>query len=387
MAVKRERFATYRKAAGFSQEQLAEQLGVERSTVARWEAGDTQPQPWLRPRISRALGVSNDELTALLAPAADVPPREDRLDHAMRHPPSADFVTVALLREQVRDLVERYDREPSTSLLAEAGQRLGQVAFLRGQASTGRVRRELYAVEAESATLMGQLVWDASQRRDHASARAHYDQAIAAARQVGDPAAEGHALLRKSFVALYGQRDPEAGLNLAQRTAHTTRRTSHVLTGLAFLHVAEAHAMLGDATSCERALGGAESRFERIEPDDVAGDLFSPAQFDRLAGSCYLVLGEHRRAQSILERTAGTLRDRKKSHAIVLGNLTLAHIRQEQFDAAAVTLHEALDVLETTRGGGGLNIVFSAGRELRPWRHEPSVQDAYDRLLALMAAA
>ena len=68
---------------------------------------------------------------------------------------------------------------PSTSLLAEAGQCLGQVAFLRREASTGRVGRELYAVEAESATLMGQLVWDASQRRNHPSARTHYDQAIA----------------------------------------------------------------------------------------------------------------------------------------------------------------------------------------------------------------
>jgi len=291
------------------------------------------------------------------------------------------------VREQVQDLVERYDRVPSTSLLAAAGQCLGQVAFLRGQASTGRVRRELYAVEAESATLMGQLVWDASQRRDHTSARAHYDQAIIAARQVGDLAAEGHALLRKSFVALYGERDPHAGLHLEQRAADTTGRCSHVLTGLAMLHAAEAHAMLGDATGCERALGGAESQFERIGPGDVAGDMFSPAQFDRLAGSCYLALGEHRRAQSILERTARAVHDRKKSHAIVLGNLTLAHIRQEQLDAAAVTLHEAIDVLEMTRGGGGLNVVFSAGRELRPWRQEPSVQDVYDRLLALMAAA
>ena len=33
-------------------------------------------------------------------------------------------------------------------------------------------RRGLYAVEAEIAILMGELVWDASQRRDHAGARA-----------------------------------------------------------------------------------------------------------------------------------------------------------------------------------------------------------------------
>ncbi|WP_308201327.1 hypothetical protein [Carbonactinospora thermoautotrophica] len=42
-------------------------------------------------------------------------------------------------------------------------------------------------------------------------------------------------------------------------------------------------------------------------------------------------------------------------------------------------------MVELTRGGGGLNIVFRAGRELQPWRHVAAVQDMYDRLLALIA--
>jgi len=67
MAVKRLRLAARRKATGHSQEQLAEHLRVERSTVARWEAGETVPQPWFRPRIARALRVSLDDLDELLA--------------------------------------------------------------------------------------------------------------------------------------------------------------------------------------------------------------------------------------------------------------------------------------------------------------------------------
>lgn len=66
MASKRCRFAASRKAAGYSQEQLAERLGVERSTVARWEAGETAPQPWLRPSIADALGVSLTMISELL---------------------------------------------------------------------------------------------------------------------------------------------------------------------------------------------------------------------------------------------------------------------------------------------------------------------------------
>ncbi|MER6108582.1 hypothetical protein [Streptomyces hirsutus] len=50
-------------------------------------------------------------------------------------------------------------------------------------------------------------------------------------------------------------------------------------------------------------------------------------------------------------------------------------------------LAEAIAELETTRGGGGMNIVFKAARELRPWRQEPLVAEVHDRLLGLMTAA
>jgi hypothetical protein len=143
----------------------------------------------------------------------------ERLGYVLRHPRSVDAATVAHLREQLRGLDTRYDQTPSTSLLPTAGQLLGQVTFLRQHAPAGRVCQELSAVEAQSATLMGQLVWDASQRRDHTTANGYYDQAAAAARDAGDAATEACAVLRSSFVALYGEHAPEQGLVLAQQAA------------------------------------------------------------------------------------------------------------------------------------------------------------------------
>lgn len=388
MGARRSRFAQRRKAVGFSQERLAERLGIDRSTVARWEAGDNEPLPWLRPKLARILQVSIDQLDELLSEAGE--PEElvdERLGHALKHPGSVDLMTVARLREQVQQLVRRYDQAASAPLLADAGQCLGQVSFLRAHATANRVRRELFAVEAEAATLMGQLVWDASQRRDHTTARTYFVQAVQAARQVRDSSTEGLALLRMSFIALYGKKDPRAGLELAIRTAETANRDSHVLTGLAILHSAEAYAMLGQRQECEQALKDAERHFERIGMADAAMDLFSPTQHGRLSGSCYLFLNDTKRAQRILERTAAELRDRPKSQAIVLGNLALACIRQQKLDEAAGALHRAIDVIEQTWGGGGLNVVFSAGQELRPWRHVADVQHVYDRLLSLIAAA
>jgi transcriptional regulator with XRE-family HTH domain len=386
MSARRPRLAARRKATGFSQEQLAERLDIDRSTVARWESGETDPQPWIRPRLARALQLSLGQLDHLLA-GGDPAGTEaaQRMSYALTHPGSADTVTIAHLRHQVQHLDEQYVRVPSSSLLAGAGQCLGQVRFLATHAVSSRVRRELYAVEAEGAILMGQLVWDASQRRDHASARMYLDQAIDAARQVRDPAAEGLALLRKAMIALYGERNPRDGLALAELTAQTTAKVSDVLTGLAVLHAAEAHAMLGDLASCEEALAAAESRFGQVGELDKAIELYSVTQFGRMAGSCYLSLEDTRRAQGLLETTATALGDHSKSQAIVLGNLALALIRQGNLDEAAGRLHEAIDVIELNRGGGGLNIVFSAGREMRPWRTVPAVQDVHDRLLNLMA--
>lgn len=87
-----------------------------------------------------------------------------------------------------------------------------------------------------------------------------------------------------------------------------------------------------------------------------------------------------------MEATARGLRNRSKSQAIVLGNLTLAYLWQGKVDAAVATLHQAVDVIELTWGGGGLNIVFGACRELQPWRSLAVVQDVYDRVMSLMAA-
>jgi DNA-binding XRE family transcriptional regulator len=66
MVVKRRSFARARKAAGYTQEGLAEQLSVDRTTVARWEAGKAEPKPWQRPKIAEAFGLSLRECNQLL---------------------------------------------------------------------------------------------------------------------------------------------------------------------------------------------------------------------------------------------------------------------------------------------------------------------------------
>jgi transcriptional regulator with XRE-family HTH domain len=65
-----------RQAAGYTQERFAEELGVDRSTVGRWERGVQAPLPWQRPDIATALKITLDQLDNLLrepAPGFDIP--------------------------------------------------------------------------------------------------------------------------------------------------------------------------------------------------------------------------------------------------------------------------------------------------------------------------
>src|SRR5205814_3653736 len=117
---------------------------------------------------------------------------------------------------------------------------------------------------------------------------------------------------------------------------------------------------------------------------DAAIELYAPGNFDRMMGSCYLSLDQPARAQAILERSANAMQSRQKSTAIILGNLSLAHIRQKNLDAAVMTLHSAIDVVEAIRAGGGLTVVVKAARELTQWqRREARVDEIRDRLLTL----
>ena len=57
-----ERLAQLRKAAGFTQTELAQDLGISQRMVAYYESPTASPPANLLPRIAATLGVSIDEL-------------------------------------------------------------------------------------------------------------------------------------------------------------------------------------------------------------------------------------------------------------------------------------------------------------------------------------
>ena len=60
-----EKLYELRRAAGLSQEELAERLSVSRQAVSKWENGAAQPELSKLVELSRLYGVSVDELLSL----------------------------------------------------------------------------------------------------------------------------------------------------------------------------------------------------------------------------------------------------------------------------------------------------------------------------------
>lgn len=52
----------HRMRAGLRQEDIAEKLGIDRSAVAKWEAGENLPRADKLPQLARLLNCTVDEL-------------------------------------------------------------------------------------------------------------------------------------------------------------------------------------------------------------------------------------------------------------------------------------------------------------------------------------
>ena len=65
--VRRQRLIDARKRAGKNQEDVANLVGVDRTTIGKWERDESTPHPNQRPAYAEALGITLSELAAMLS--------------------------------------------------------------------------------------------------------------------------------------------------------------------------------------------------------------------------------------------------------------------------------------------------------------------------------
>ncbi|MFC4145761.1 helix-turn-helix transcriptional regulator [Micromonospora mangrovi] len=98
---------------------MADLLGVERSTVVRWENAETDPQPWHRTRIASALGVTLEQLDDMLVDVSVAAHRGQAMGDDTRSPASGATRPELLdsLRAFLTTYLPTHLPEPSLTLL------------------------------------------------------------------------------------------------------------------------------------------------------------------------------------------------------------------------------------------------------------------------------
>ncbi|HET8657467.1 MAG TPA: helix-turn-helix domain-containing protein [Micromonosporaceae bacterium] len=346
---RRHRLAERRRNVGLSQERLAEIVGVDRSTVVRWEGGGTDPQPWHRPGLARALDLSTEQLAELLAHqghtaptwrAAGAPP-PDGVAGELVVGGAGDLATVVAFRTADRQVGGRslYPMVAGYLQYTVAPRLFGHAP----DSMDGRV----FAAAAGLTEMAGWMAHDAGSDR---LAAQHFHQALGLARAGQDHQLHAHVHASLSHLA-HHTGHPQDGLAHAQRGhAQLAQGQPHPPLQARLLAMqARGHAATGRQDLCLDTLRQAE----RVLASSLGG-LLSPwvSTFDEASlavetARCLCRLGQLRAARGQVEQVV-LLRPGERARSRALARLMLVSIlafEGEPEHACAV----AQEVLDTTR--------------------------------------
>jgi len=377
--------AERRRALGYSQEGLAHVLGVDRTTVGRWEKGKGEIQPSLRARYAAALQLDLAELDVLLSGPSASPPgvaspgsgdhygSRDIDDMIRREFLRVLAVAGALAAEEPEALAEGVQRGASTDF-ARMNVHLWQVYQLartkgsvypvvRDQLSAlaktldhrnGQDAQALCGAAGDLFQLAGELAFDGNRFTD---AAASYTLAASASKEAGAFDLWACALTRHAYVDVYERRYSEAldVLSAAERIAQRGDRSLATRHWVAAVQ-AEAFAGVGDLTNCERALDKSEKVTDLSDSGHNGGWLrFDGTRLAEERGARYVQLGRldlaERTLQSALSQGALAQGKSFRRRGAVLTNLAAIGAKRKDPDQVITYAHEALRLAAESSSG------------------------------------
>lgn len=374
MATKRIGLARRRKLVGYSQEQLAERLSVDRATVARWERGETNPQPWFRPRLARELRISAEELDDLLTTvdamegdgvtqllnqdmvplavqaafgtlplAPDLPIGLPMTMTTPKHLGLDDITQIEL----TTTLFEQWDFRFGGGLSRHAV--LGQLEWVRQLHADASLSPEARTALQRAIARLGQVAgWMSFDAGDTPTARRCWLYALYMAGQAGDWPMRVNVLLDMAREAVYHQAPRDALDLMGLAASRSGELTATVKTAVGVV-TARAYGALGDEQSCVRAIGAAEETFTRR---DLGQDppwiwYYDEAQ---LAGDSGHAVFDLAIRGSRIEHAIGLLSlaqalhgsQAPRSRTFALAKLATLHAARREFDLAVTVIEPAL---------------------------------------------
>ncbi|WP_158840547.1 helix-turn-helix domain-containing protein [Saccharothrix deserti] len=330
MASKRARFASARRAAGYTQERLAGVLGVDPSTVRRWEAGDSEPLPHVRRKLAELLTVSPDELAFLLEQAVPVGimsivPRSGAHDaltklpvHGVSVPTKPTLMSVldqtrllvdqtlsaglasatrlTLIEERVASHVTSYTRTAPVAVLQGVVPDLIEVQTLAAERQPAGIQARL----SEATAVLGLLSADALMKLGEISrARYWYGTARLAADDTANPRLQAQVRAQEAMLPYYYGR-VEQTVVLAQAAQALLPQTICSAVALAAAAEGRALARLGNREGAEQAMHRAQQMVDQLnEPTTDAAFQFNDKRLLLYLSGTLTYLGETTRARQV----------------------------------------------------------------------------------------
>lgn len=430
MVVRQSDLARKRRSRGHTQETLAHRLEVDVSTVARWERGASTPTPRMREALARELGLSLDQLAALLpgapaaasAPVPDVPAEDpvelikDVWTSAERDGLVARLAENAPAPGLTGDRAVRVAHQwlitpppPSVAGRGEAGRRIGSgelgriqarlrylhhaddvvaggdlhttirgevartAALLRTASYPEEVGRGLLRAVAELCQLAG---WSTADGGHVATAERYYLSGIQAAHAADDPvlAAQVVSALAGHLTEFGRARDAVLVARSALARLDGLARNATTPTVRALLHARAswAHAAAGEISQAATAIQRAQDEYARRrdgDPDPAWVYWLTPEEMDIIVGRVDTALGQPQQARQRLTSAIRSCDHRRvRETALYTTWLAHAHLRAQDVDRAAALADRARELSETIPSAYSERAVRQLSRQLAATR-------------------
>jgi transcriptional regulator with XRE-family HTH domain len=381
MPGKRRRLAQARRAMGFSQEGFARRLGVDRSTVARWEAGETEPQPWVRSRIAELLEVALRDVGDLLATEEVIVNRRDfaaagalaALGFGIAthragpfDPGGHGMAAVSLDADGATALADVWAHEAgdlarAVPLLARLGDDFGGVDELGHLAvalaehgdrmlQTDEVARNASpGLVATVGELWMQAAWLRYDAGDQNSSYAYFSRALHLGQLVDNLDLEVRALAGLSSHATYNRRFLDGVLCARRARRIAGDGASARVLSLLFQREAVAYAAQGDARAADEAMARAGEAYTDRAPGEPRWiSFYTPAERLAFDGLTNAMLGRADRAETQLVSALEQMTCQRRNQVYYATVLAQARVARRDSAGAYEALESVLPTLVQT---------------------------------------
>jgi transcriptional regulator with XRE-family HTH domain len=399
MATKRQGLIKRRTACGYSQEALAEQLRVDRTSIGRWERGETDPQPHIRPRLALLLKVTPVELDALLFPEAAKRQEVMTVERSMPErgtvrPSGESYLNAGDLDEMIRrqflqligiastvipvsqahpvidNIQELSGLGGSASKYDQMNSHLWQVFSLSASkrvvypvvrdqlagltddlkaVTSQEQRRRLCAAAGNLFQIAGEIFFDSNRYTDSAHS---YALAASASKEAGEYDLWACALTRHAFIGMSEHQLTDT-VPLLDAAGDISRRGDGQLATRYWVAAAQAEvfARLGDFESCCRSLDSAEQVRSLTGEVHNGGWLrFDGSRVAEERGTCYVALGRPDLAEAALtDALKQPLSLRRRSSVLV--DLAVLGIQRRDIDQLVSYAEAAIQLGRQTHSG------------------------------------